>query len=258
MSLLAAGLLASSVSVGDTNINLNDQCRMTLNHELRVSSEQVTLIDNEQEVWRIDAQGALYIKGEYSEQPEHVQDMLVEYKQGVERQTDAVIYVVGEALHITHEALTSVFSEMFSENHRVVRRIDDLQETLSVEFDNIAQTVGNETIIRGQELDSFGDRLGDTIEHEVDEIVSSSMGSMLVMIGKELIKGGGDMQEFEQRMERMGENLESRIEERTARIEERADQMCDEMMALNELEANLATTIPAFANYPLFQNVDVN
>ena len=80
----------------------------------------------------------------------------------------------------------------------------------------------------------------------------------LVMIGKELIKGGGDMQEFEQRMERMGENLESRIEERTARIEERADQMCDEMMALNELEANLATTIPAFANYPLFQNVDVN
>ena len=59
MSLLAAGLLASSVSVGDTNINLNDQCRMTLNHELRVSSEQVTLIDNEQEVWRIDAQGAL-------------------------------------------------------------------------------------------------------------------------------------------------------------------------------------------------------
>ena len=96
-----------------------------------------------------------YIKGEYSEQPEHVQDMLVEYKQGVERQTDAVIYVVGEALHITHEALTSVFSEMFSENHRVVRRIDDLQETLSVSSTISRKQLGMKRLFRGQELDSF-------------------------------------------------------------------------------------------------------
>lgn len=253
MSVIAVSLLASSVAIGDANLNFGEECRITVDHEVHVSSEHVRLLDDGQEMWRINAQGELYVEGEYAAQSEEVQTMLIEYRNGVEEQTEAVVYVVGEALHITHEALTSVFTEMFSADHRVVERIEELHQTLSVEFENVAYEENGETVIRGQELDSFGDRLGDTIEQEVEEIVSSSVGSLLAMIGKELISGGGSMEEFEQRMDTMATDLETRIEERTARIEERADQMCDQIVELNVIETELATHIPAIANYPLFQ-----
>ncbi|RTE85579.1 MULTISPECIES: DUF2884 family protein [Gammaproteobacteria] len=253
MSVLAVGLLASSVVIGDTNLNVGQECKISVDHELHVSSEQVRLIDDGHEMWRIDAQGDLYVEGVYSAQPDNIQEMLVDYKEGVERQTEAVVYVMGEALEITSEALVSVFSEMFSADHRIVQRIEDLHDTLEVEFDSVVYQENGETIVRGQELESFGDRLGDTIEQEVEEIVSSSVGSLLVMVGRELIKGGGDMSDFEQRMENMGADLEARIEERTVRIEERADQMCDEIIVLNQIESELAMHIPVIANYPLFE-----
>ena len=103
------------------------------------------------------------------------------------------------------------------------------------------------------------DELGEDIEQQFDEnfeqaveqAMVQSIGSVLMALGSQMVSSGGDMDEFEQRMERMGEQIEQRVELQAANIEQRADTLCHSFSELAEQEAQLVSMVPELSDFQL-------
>ncbi|MEC8375189.1 MAG: DUF2884 family protein, partial [Pseudomonadota bacterium] len=80
-------------------------------------------------------------------------------------------------------------------------------------------------------------------EAELESLVSESMGRILIALGTQMLWEGGDMSEFEQRMETWGEDLEFRLESQAAALEEKADALCEVLQKADYAEGQMQATI---------------
>lgn len=260
--MINALVMSGMMVVNPANIQADGSCNLQLHNDLYASETFVALKAGDQDLWRINADGTLYIQGTKQSVTPEKSAVLAEYQQGVYQQTATVVEIMDEAMEMASYALASVFGELLGENHRSVKRMNKLGDQLQVEFSEVAYHAEGTYVVKGSEFEAFGDRLGETIEAEVESIVKSSMGSMLIMVGKALLKGNGSiddrMAQFEERMEAFGENLEREMESRAAVIEEKADQMCGDIQYLAHLEDEIALEAPAFAEFRLTNNYRSN
>lgn len=235
----------------------NNSCTFSFNQDIYASYPQLTVKNEDQELYRISHQGDLIINGEPVAVTPEQRGMLIQYKNGITGQTEFVVEVMAEALEVTSYALTTVFSELFGERHKIVRRIERVNQQLAADFALVSQQQGNTYIVQGSQLDAFGERLGTTLETELEAIINDSMGSMIWMLTKAMFSGKGSfeqrMEQFGARMEAMGKELETSMEAWGTVMETRATAMCAELDRLRELESRIASDIPDFADMRLLK-----
>ncbi|MCC5854533.1 MAG: DUF2884 family protein [Idiomarina sp.] len=256
MSTVFATTLVGMSLISGVNVSTSHQCQVSFDYDLHASNDYVAVSHDGQERWRITDNGQLFLAGQPVRVSATQQDLLHQYKMGNERQAGGIVMIMEDASELVSYALTTTFSELFGGRSRVVRRVESLNETLQDEFRSIASYESGIYSIRGSEIDAFGDRLSSTLDSEIEEIITESMGSMFMMIGRALLTGSGSfenrMNQFEQRMETWAESFEQEIELRAERIEQRAEFMCQDFAALAEIEHELIAWQPAFADYALF------
>lgn len=206
---------------------------------------------------KISHNGDLWLHGEPVVISTGDRGLLIQYKNGLTAQSEFVVEVMGEALTMTSYALTTTFSEMFGERHKIVRRIETLNEKLADDFAMVAYQENDTYIVQGSQLDQFGDQLESTLETEIESIVEDSMRSMLWMVTKAMFTGSGGfeqrMEQFAERMESMGENLGATMESWGEEIEQRGEAMCADLARLREIEGRLEESIPDFSDHRLLK-----
>lgn len=252
ISVIAAGALTLS-----SMNNLAEQnCSMELNYNIRVAESHAALYDQEQEIWRVDADGRIYIRQEAQPLNVNTQPLAARYHEGVRTQTYAVIEVINEAVEIADYALTTVFTEMFGEKSKATARVDDITHALKEELAQVGHEQDNVYHLNGSELDAFDARFSERLEQEMELIMADSMGSVFMMLGRAMLSGSGSFEErmaqFETRMEAMGAQIEQQVDERTAHLDAKTDAMCEQLNELAEIERQLAQSYPIFSEYSLF------
>lgn len=226
-------------------------CNMTLDKDLYISPQALTLRDAGAEVIRIHADGQVFVNGAAIDVAEADRAHFVAYKDGLAEQTQFVVQVIDEALEMTNYALTMTFGEMFGKRHRIVRRMDKLTDRLRGDLASIAYEDNGTFVVQGSQLDAFGDRIGETIEEEMEDLITNAKGTMMMMVGRMLLRGQRGIEDFEQRMETMAANLETEMEAWGADIEVRSENFCQRLTELRKTEDYLAETYPAFGDYRL-------
>jgi hypothetical protein len=102
----------------------------------------------------------------------------------------------------------------------------------------------------------MGDAFGNEFAQAIEEAVASSMGSVMMIIGKAMSSGEGNfeqrMEAFGTKMERFGDNLSARMELKSAALEQRADVMCSKLHALDVIESQIQQAVPQMKQYDLF------
>lgn len=247
---VALGFSANQVMVQD------EACNFSIQHDLHVAEHEVILRDNEQELWRINEHGELFIDGEQTTTNRQQAQLLQDYHQGLYSQTQSVVEVIAEALDIANFAVASVFNELLGGG--ADSKISKLQQSISEQLSTVVQEQGDYLIVRGSRLDAFGDNLDGVISEEMEALIAESMGSVMMQVGKAMLFGSGNIEErmasFEERMESMGEQVEADVEARAEALEARAEGMCDEVQALAAIEHTLGQDFPIFSQYPLFND----
>ncbi|MGX5915031.1 DUF2884 family protein [Aliidiomarina sp. Khilg15.8] len=246
---VALGFSANQVMVQD------EACNFSIQHDLHVAEHEVVLRDNNEELWRVNRDGQLFVNGTQADTSRHQTQLLQQYQQGIYSQTQDLVVVVAEALDIANYAVSSVFNELLG--GKADSKISKLQQAISAELDNIVQQQDEYLVIRGSELDALGDNLDSVIDEEMEALIAESMGSVLMQVGKAMMFGSGSMDEriasFEERMESMGERVEAEVEARAEKLEARAEGMCQQVQTLASIELELSEDFTAFKEYPLFE-----
>ncbi|MFY8274533.1 YggN family protein [Pseudoalteromonas sp. SSDWG2] len=250
----ALSVSGAAFAKDDNSISFgSEQCSIEFTNDVRIEPQrlQITNANNQHLVFE---NGQLEIDGEIMNLTSEQQEAVANYVDSVRTQMPEVAQIALDGVKIAGVAIEEV-GAAFGIQHN-----DALTELVDQIGVNIEDTFyQNGAFVMGKQ--SF-EQLGNDIENQFDEdfeqameqAVLQSIGGILVSLGTQMIGAGGDMDEFEQRMERLGEQVEQRVELQAANIEKRADALCITFTELAAQEQQLITMIPELKSYQLLSN----
>lgn len=250
----ALGLCGSAIAADNNSISFgSERCDIEFKNDLRLDPQslEITNANNQHLVF---AHGQLTIDGQIVDLDAQQQQAFTDYADGVRTYMPEVAQIALDGVKIAGVAIEEVGTAFGIQHSDALK---DLVNQIGVNIE--ATFYQNGAFVMGKQ--SF-EQLGDDIEAQFDEdfeqameqAVLQSIGSVFIALGSELIGSGGDMEEFEQRMERLGEQVEQRVELQAANIEKRADALCLSFTELAQQEQQLIGMLPKFKDYQLLSN----
>jgi hypothetical protein len=258
-SLFASAVLCSTLSLSAA-AHSNQSCNIEFDKDLVISNSSVQLQENGNTLWQINDDGQLILNGKKVIVNNDTRALLRDYQAGIRKQTTATVALVEDALLLASEALTTVLSELTGKSLNDYPAMQQALAKISDTANEVVLTEGDNTYLFGSRLDNIDQAFGPEFERAIEEAVSQSMGSIMMLVGKAMTSGEGSfeqrMEAFGKKMETFGENLEAKMEIKSAALEQRGDAICSQVTQLDALENRIQQHIPAMQQYDLFKNGD--
>jgi len=241
---VASALLCGQAMAHDTHFQ-NDSCDVELDGHIQYYQGDLTVKMNSGNVVKIDQYYNLTLNGEAVALDSEQQRWVTEYYDSIDMAIPMTLTIASEGLKIANVAVSEVFTELLGDN-----TMDDdfqalftsLETKLSTSFYDDAGNVRVDST-EFEEPGWFDESWEQEFEEELESLVSESMGRILIALGTQMLWEGGDMSEFEQRMETWGEDLEFRLESQAAALEEKADALCEVLQKADYAEGQMQATI---------------
>ncbi|CAM5182322.1 DUF2884 family protein [Alishewanella longhuensis] len=248
--LIATSLLLASQAQANTS------CNFTLEHDLLINNQVVALQTNQQDLWRIDNNGQLWLAGQKHTTDADTRQLLRQYQTGVRQQATMTVEIVSQAMLLATDALSQVVSELTGKPVTASPAIQ--QAFVNIQHTTDAIIVKNDDTLelKGSQLSKLDHAFGDEFSRAIEDLVQDSIGNIMLQIGKAMMSGQGSfeqrMEAFGQRMEHFGNQLEQRLQAKADLIEQDSEALCAQMQELNTLESRIQQRIPAMAQFDLF------
>jgi hypothetical protein len=253
IAIIGSLVLSSTAFAHDSNFNINSEnCAVSFQNDVRISNNLLTIENKTNQQLKITSAGQLYLDGNEVALNANQQYAITQYQSALRQELPKVADIALDAVKIAGVALEEVGNAFGLSS---LDDMNDLMDELSVEVKDTFYRQGD-FVMGEKSFNEFDTTLENKFEARMEEAIKSSMmesiGSLLVTIGSEMLSSGGDMNEFEARMEKMGQNIEEKVELQAKGIEERADKLCEDFTKLATMESELAETIPQLSDYKLF------
>ncbi len=241
---IAITLMASFTS---TALYAHDNsCDVDLDASLTINKNTLEFFDKkDRTLYKIIDNKTLIIDGKLIDLNSKQQALVYDYSMSIRTLVPEVKDIALEGVDLALEGVGLVFDELLGEENEVgaelIEELSALKEEISTRFSMDHDfTIGADGL-NGDEF--LGDEFEDRIESAVEKAVMSSMGSLLVAVGQEMLFSNGDTDAFETRMENFGETIENEMEGRAEKIELKAEKLCLSIVEIDHLEEQLKATI---------------
>ena len=220
----------------------SEQCDINLNGDLRFAEKTLMVKTTADEEVKITDSYMVYLDGKKLSLSAEETKWIQEYYQGIEQSIPQVMTVAAEGVKIANYAVSEVLRGFLGEQSKVASqleiKLDDLYSKLTK---HVYQNPESLTFDSAKLQTELG--LGPDFDAEVDLIVSDvmekAMGEFLVQMGRSMLNGEGSMESFEQRMSKMGDDIESKVESQTDGIEKEAKVLCEMLTTIDASESKV-------------------
>jgi len=246
--LLAASCVSAPALAAHCNVNFNYGVVIDTNH--------VRILDHGQTYVQFNGEHQVFVRGrEVSLTPESKQ-VVAQFVSGVREQVPQIVSIAIEGVEIGLKAVNKVIGGLTGENstsHRKIQeKFDEMQIRLKKRFNHSDKSY----YIAPQDFDEFDEIFAGQFEQEIEEIVSDSIGTILVAVGEAMANRDEDdieqrVNTFDQRIESMGAELKLEVGEKADKLEAKAAQFCINLSLLDHVETQMQLTIPELAEFNL-------
>lgn len=239
-------ILASTIMVMSSSA-LAGQCDVNFEGKLSLENNILTITTEDQDKIKINQQHQVFVNEKALSLNTDQQRWAAEYYEGINSAAPQAATIAIEAIEIATIAVSQVFGELLGSDHQAVADLTSKLEDMSKEVQyNFYAEDGNIRINADtfDEENFFGPEWEQEFEQSVEELVMSSMGSIMVAIGTEMLFSGGDMNGFEQKMENFAENIEKNVESKGEALEAKADKLCIQLASVSYAEDKLQKSVP--------------
>lgn len=236
-ALLAGAAQANTIS--------HDDCNISLNYDLTYANKTLSVSEQQHELYRIEGD-QLFVDGKPVTLTAKQQQLVSDYRAGVFAQMPKVIGLVDDAMDIATDAVGTSLQPLLGDEGSA--KLQQAMENLHQRLSDLAYHRGD-TYFVGASEDAIEEAFDDEFSDEIEQVVMSSMGSVLMNIGKTMMNG--DWEDFGAKMDRMGDEIEARVDAKSQVLERHADELCVGFSELQVQEQQLQQQIPALARYTL-------
>lgn len=242
-------LLATFSSV---TVVADDACNVELTAGVTMNEETIEFFNEKSKnsLYKIADDKVLIIDGDVIDLDEQQQALVTRYSKTIKAMVPEVRAVAIEGVDIAIEGVNLAFDKLLGEGNSVGA---NLSQELAIIRTEVAErftlkhgfTLGEDGL---DESELLGDEFEQRLESVVEKAVMSSIGSIMVAVGQEMMFSGGDSNAFETRMENFGASIEHEIESRAKLIEQKAQQLCLSAVKIDQLEAQLKSSVSQLSN----------
>ncbi|MFT4731381.1 MAG: hypothetical protein ACI89W_000391 [Gammaproteobacteria bacterium] len=232
-------LTAFNVNASQYN---SEQCDINLEGDFRFAENTLTLKTKADDEVRITDSYTVFLNGQKLVLSAEERTWVKGYYDGIEQSIPQVMTVAAEGVQIANYAVTEVLRGFLGAQSKVASQLEvKLNDLYGKLKDHVYQNPESLTFDSAKLESELG--LGPDFNAEVDLIVSdvmeNAMGEFLVQMGRSMLNGDGSMASFEQRMEEMGEAIETKVEGQTESIEKEAKKLCEMLTTIDVSESNI-------------------
>ncbi|CCQ11211.1 hypothetical protein PALB_20850 [Pseudoalteromonas luteoviolacea B = ATCC 29581] len=253
IALIGTLLISTGTFAHENHFNIStDNCEVSFQNDVRISNDQIIIENqsNRQAILRKD--GSLVIDGKAHDLNHHQKQFLTEYNEALRQELPKVATIALDAVKIAGVAINEVASTFnINSLHHMHGMMDEISQEIQTTFYRQDEFVMGEKTFN-EFGETFDQKFEARLESAIEKTMTESIGSILVSLGSAMMSSGGNMAEFESRMETLGETIEQRVEAEAKSIEARAEKLCQDFEQVASLETRLSDEIPALSNYKLF------
>ena len=245
-TLIATALiLASSSSFAYDASFSSDSCDAELSGGIKITPSVIEFSKNKKQLYKIVNNEALFVNGEQVDLTYSQQSLVTDYSTSIRAVIPEVKDIALDAIDLASDGVNLAFNELLGEGNDVSTEITAQLAEIRIEVDkgfaSDKDIYFDEDGFSGE--DFFSEDFEQRIENAVETTVKNSIGSLMIAVGQQMLFSGGDMDTFETRMENFGEKIEHEMESRGEEIERRGEALCQSVVAIDILEAQLTDEI---------------
>ncbi|CAB9495377.1 DUF2884 family protein [Alteromonas macleodii] len=241
---VTSALISGHAFAHDTSFQ-NNSCDMELDGHIQYYQGDLTVQMDNGSVMTIDAQHNMTINGESVSLDREQQRWVSEYYNNIDIAIPMTLTIASEGLQIANVAVTEVFTELLGGDQMgddFNELFNSLETKLNTSFYDDAGNIRVDST-KFDEPGWFDESWEQEFETQIESLISESMGRILIAVGTQMLWEGGDMSEFEQKMERWGEDLEYRLESQAALLEEKGEALCKVLKKADYAEGKMQASI---------------
>ncbi|WP_114325203.1 DUF2884 family protein [Candidatus Colwellia aromaticivorans] len=244
------------------NLYAKDTCNIKLDAGLTLTVTTLEFFNvtkgaanKKKTLYKIRNDQSLIIHGKEVNLTDQQQKLVTQYATSIREIVPQIRSVAIEGVDLALEGVNLAFNDLLGEGNTVGA---ELTKELSVLRDEVATrftpehgiTIGGNGVdnkdITGEQI--LGKQFEQRIESAVEKAVINSMGSLLVVMGQEMLLSGKQGSSLETRMKAFGENIATETKIRTETIERKADALCVPIVNIDQLEEQLKSSVSPLAN----------
>ena len=245
LSVAVTSALISGHAFAHDSSFQNNSCDMELDGHIQYYQGDLTVQMDNGSVMTIDAQHNMTLNGESVSLDSEQQRWVSEYYNNIDIAIPMTLTIASEGLQIANVAVTEVFTELLGGDQMgddFNELFNSLETKLNTSFYDDAGNIRVDST-KFDEPGWFDESWEQEFETQIESLISESMGRILIAVGTQMLWDGGDMSEFEQKMERWGEDLEYRLESQAASLEEKGEALCKVLKKADYAEGKMQASI---------------
>lgn len=248
-------LIASVLLLAAGSATAHNSCNLELDAGVRITDESIEFYHEDQQTYKIVEDQYLVVRGQVLKLNQMQQELVTSYAASIRAAVPEVRSMALDGIDLAIDAITITFDGLLGEKNQVSAQL--ITELNNVKSDvNRYFTAGNPiTFNRGNEdtPDFLGKYFETRMERIVETSVQNSIGSIMVAMGKEVLASGGDMDAFEARMNKFGEQMAEQMSAKAMRMEARGEQLCKTIRAVDANEEKLKGVVPAVESFNIIR-----
>ena len=240
---LSSALLISTASPAMADDN---HCNVNLQGNLEYQAAQLTVEMENGSVMRIDEAHRLTINDEQVDLTPDQQRYVTQYYEAIDEAVPMTMSIVSDGLKLANTAVSEVFGEMLGEDDTLVREFSTTMGELQQKIEQKFYTHDGGIRISGDDIQGDGwvdSQWESEFEDSMERLVSQATGRLLMALGSQMLFSEEGVDEFAERMEKFGDDLESRMESQAEKLEEQADELCELLQRADKNENQMQRTI---------------
>ncbi|WP_342805253.1 DUF2884 family protein [Alteromonas sp. M12] len=239
-SVIAASILLLS---GTAAAN---ECDVSMDGQVSLINNVLTITTEANDVIKIDAGEALFVNGQRMDVNRDQERWVSEYYNGIYDAVPVAAELALDGVAIANVAVSEVLGNLLGTDSNAVDKIqeklDQIKEKIEFNFyaDDGSIHIDSANFSDG---DFLGAQWQQDFEETVEEVVTASIGHLMIALGTELIFGDGDTDAFDERLDNFGQNIEQKIEARAEKLEQKADAFCMRLASIDYAENKLQNSM---------------
>ena len=243
-----------------SNTALAKQCSVNFNYGIVIDPNHIRMLDEGITYLQINNDKQLFINGREIQLTLKQQTLINDYALGIRTQIPEIVSIALEGVDIGLKAVNKVIGGLTGENsashQKIQQRFDEIKMRIFMRFNHSDQNY----YLARQDFDNFDELFSGEFEQALEEIITDSVGTILMAVGEAMITTDNNelnieqsTQDIEQRMENMGKELELEVVNQTNALESKADKFCQSLIELNKIEDQLQQTIRELETFNLLE-----
>lgn len=221
---------------------LANECNVELNGKMQLENKVLAVeLDNDTRL-TIGQDRIPYIDGVALDLTTQQQNWVDLYYDGINQAAPQAASIATDAVALASTAINEVFTELLGSDNDALADLSDKLRHLDQQIQYNFYAENGDIRIHSESFENgefFGEQWEAQFEEAIEDLVTDSIGHLMVALGTQLIFSGGDMDAFEQKMERFGEQMEQKVEYQATALEEKADILCSTLAQVDYAESQL-------------------